>query len=161
MSLPGRWIKGTENKIFKMFFLDNFLLYIYFFSVIFINYIFILFFRICRGTLKVHWSYFFEIFSRRISKLGNTYKTGHVFIFLNSSPKSPEIGHRRSPKMDNRYPEWGTRFPKRGTRFPEWGTRFPELGIRFPERWSNCDIELSGKDTFRAFWKGELTGEGF
>ena len=43
------------------------------------------------------------------------FKTQHVFRFLNSRPKLPEIrkmGHHRSPEMDTQFPEWGSQYPE-------------------------------------------------
>ena len=80
-------------------------------------------FPMIKGTVKL----FFKYFKTEIKTRTNT--TLHVFRFLNSSPKSPEmgkIGQRRSPEMGTRFPECGTRFPNGvGTQFPEWGSWCP------------------------------------
>ena len=103
-----------------------------------------------RGAVMLFFHSFFttDIYTRK-------YKTHHVFRFLNSSPKSPEIikiGHRRSPEFVSRFLEWGTRFPERYNRFPKWGTQlgylvsqneYPVSLIGYPVIWRTAFYYLA------------------
>ena len=116
------------------------------------------------ACLKGQWSYFRIFFTTDIKNTTNC-KTRHVFRFLISSPKSPELAPSflkwvpGFPKRVPGFPNWVPGFPNWVPGFPNWVPGFLNWVTCFPGRvttFSSYKLELSSKDTFDAPWKDEL-----